>query len=760
MAEPVPYIPGLHPKNPGPLARYLPPLPDNVIAKYLKSYLSANSLIVDPFGTLPKLAIEAAQAGYRIIVTANNPIARFLLEMQANPPARNELQIALADLAATRSGNESLENQIKKLYLSQCNLCGHEIQVKAFIWDRDLNLPTAKQYTCERCGNEEIQPTTEWDTNRALEFTTDKLHRSRALERVAAYDDPDRRHVEEAIETYLPRALYALFTIINRLDRMALPKDRRRQIELLLLSAFDAANSLWSYPGGRTHPRLLSLSPRFWENNVWLALENAINECVPEGVDKKPVNVSVFPTLPPPDGGITIFEGRFKELVGSLKDMDIRGGIGAFPRPNQAYWTLSALWSGWLWGKTAVRPFKSVLRRRRYDWNWHTTALSSIFENLYQVVKPGTPFLGLVAEAEPGFLSAVLISTEINGFDLKNYAFRADSSLAQLTWQRATRDQPASSHSTQEFRAIASQAAIDYLSKKAEPCTYLQLHTAALIRLAEKTHFHLSLESGTPQVLAPAEVTSQITGVFEQAFTYRAGLVRYGGSEKSLDVGQWGLRQGIDTTGENKIPLSDRVEMELVRYLLKNPGQSLLTIDSELCKAHPGLLTPAGELVDICLESYAEESPKNSDQWYVRRYDLPQSRRMALESIHQSLTKLAEKLNYRSEGERPLIWLDENGKVVYVFYILAAATFGEIVISNPYPPELSVIVLPGSRANLALYKLKRNLYLQQLIAKGWRFVKFRHVYRLLENPLLDRANFPELISLDPLQDAKLQMRLL
>lgn len=761
MANPVPYIPGLYPTNPGPLARYLPPIPDDVIAKFLQSHFPPHSLLLDPFGTLPRLVTEAARAGYRIIVTVNNPIARFLLEMLAAPPSRNEFRIALADLAATRSGGETLESQIRKLYLSQCNVCGSEVQVKAFIWDRDLNLPTAKQYTCSRCGKEEIQPTTDMDTARTLEFTNDKLHRSRALERVASLDDPDRHHVEEALETYLPRALYALFTTINRLDRMTLTKERRRQLELLLLSAFDATNSLWAYPGGRTHPRLLSLSPRFWENNVWFALENAVNECALEDQDRyPPISLSAFPALPPPEGGITIFEGRFKELVTSLKEMNITGVIGAFPRPNQAYWTLSALWSGWLWGKSAVRPFKSVIRRRRYDWNWHTTALSSIFENLYQVVKTGTPFLGILTEAEPGFLSAALIATEMNGFTLKDYALRADSALGQFAWIKTPRIQPAAPNSPQEFRVIASQAALEYLSEKAEPCSYLQLHAAALIRLAEKTHFSLSLDPGSAQTLSPADVTSQINNIFEQAFTYRAGLVRYGGSEKSLEVGRWGLKSGVDLKSETNIPLADRVEMELVRYLLKKPGQSLITIDTELCAAHSGLLTPSGDLVYVCLESYAEENPKNSNQWYIRRYDLPQARRASLESIRDALSKIANRLNYRCEGDRPLIWLDETGRVAYVFYILASATFGEIVLSNPYPPDQSLIVLPGSRANLALYKLKRNSQLQQMIAKGWRFIKFRHVYRLLENPLLDRGVFPELLSLDPLQDAKLQMRLL
>ena len=39
--------------------------------------------------------------------------------------------------------------------------------------------------------------------------------------------------------------------------------------------------------------------------------------------------------------------------------------LAVLPRPNQAYWTLSAMWSGWLWGIEAVAPLHSALERIR-----------------------------------------------------------------------------------------------------------------------------------------------------------------------------------------------------------------------------------------------------------------------------------------------------------------------------------------------------------------------------------------------------------
>ena len=49
---------------------------------------AGGSWVLDPFGFSPRLALEAARAGYRVLVTVNNPITRFLLEMSARPPLK------------------------------------------------------------------------------------------------------------------------------------------------------------------------------------------------------------------------------------------------------------------------------------------------------------------------------------------------------------------------------------------------------------------------------------------------------------------------------------------------------------------------------------------------------------------------------------------------------------------------------------------------------------------------------------------------
>jgi hypothetical protein len=62
-----------------------------------------------------------------------------------------------------------------------------------------------------------------------------------------------------------------------------------------------------------------------------------------------------------------------------------------------------------------------------------------------------------------------------------------------------------------------------------------------------------------------------------------------------------------------------------------------------------------------------------------------------------------------------------------------------------------VVVIPGGRAGLIDYKLERDPRLRAAVTQGeWMFLKFRHVRRLLEEPMLDRADLHTVLSRDPI----------
>ncbi|KAA3644996.1 MAG: hypothetical protein DWQ07_16480 [Chloroflexi bacterium] len=742
MPETVVYLPGESFEPRGPLARYLPRLSSGVVGTWLENKVTRGQWVIDPFGASPELAVQAARAGYKVLVAANNPIARFLLEQAATPPSVDIMRSALAELGAAKRGDERLEPHIKDLYSTSCDHCSQMVHADAFLWEKDADAPYARIYNCPHCEHKGEFPATEEDIAKAKSYARGGLHQARALERVAPSDDPNRRHVEEALEAYLPRAVYALFTLINRLDGLLLPSEQRNALRALLLTACDRANVLWAHPSGRLRPKQLSAPPRFREHNIWLALEEAMHIWTS---DAGAVPMTYWPDAPPDVGGISLYEGRLRDLAPALKDIDIAAVLTAYPRPNQAFWTLSALWAGWLWGREAVGPFAAVLKRRRYDWAWHTTALEATLSHLAPQLKENTPLLGLVSESEAGFDMAAMVSTSLAGFELDGVALRPEDGQTQLHWQRA---EAQAEKSEAKHEDIIQQAGQEYLGQLGQASGYLPLQAAALQAMLA--------QGALPEVEEdePGEVFSETRSALEFGLTFRSGFLRYSGSEHSLDVGSWWLRDAPEDVEE---PLGDRVEKTLVQQLVAEPGSSFLRLDAAICSAFPGLQTPPQELVDAILQSYARED--ESDTWPLREDDQPKARRADLDEINTLLKALGERLGYDVVEGEPMVW--KSGKeIVFNFYVIASAVLGEIVYEASTVPEKSLIVFPGGRSGLVLHKLEHDARLKTEIDKGWRFLKFRHLRRMGENQSLTQDSFKEQLALDPLSEDETQIPLL
>src|SRR4030042_2123764 len=358
----MPFIPGKIPAKTEPLWRYLSPVPEGVTSTWLGKNIPQGTWILDPFCASPRVALEAAAAGYRVLVTANNPITRFLLEMMANPPKEEALQAALADLSSSYVGNERTEPHIQSLYNTYCSRCGQIVSADYFIWEHGNPSPVIRFYSCPNCGDTGEHPCTPYDAELSSKFSSSGINKARALERVVASTDQDRIHVEQALSVYIPRALYALITIINKIEGLSIPPTGQKNLAGLLLNAFDQSNAMWKDASQKERRRQLAIPRQFRENNIWSALEEGINLwSVSDTTGTNPViEVSAWPDLPSTAGGICIYEGRLITLADSLKEINISSVCTAIPRPNQAFWTLSALWAGWLWGREAVGAFKSA----------------------------------------------------------------------------------------------------------------------------------------------------------------------------------------------------------------------------------------------------------------------------------------------------------------------------------------------------------------------------------------------------------------
>jgi hypothetical protein len=737
----LPFPPGYTPAQPGPLARFLPPLKEGSISYSLETFGDSDELIVDPFGASPRLVIEAAQAGHPVLVAANNPITRFILLHTIQPFGLTDLQTALARLAAAPKDGSRLEPFILDLYRTECARCGASVIAESFIWERDSEGPTHKIYMCDRCNHAGEATATEADWERAKAYSRRGLQHALALEQVAPTGDPDRRHAEAALSVYPGRTLFALITLLNKLEQLTLPPRFKAAGQALLLSAFDEVNALWGYPEGRSRPRQLSASPRYREDNVWWALERAVGIWSMEdpGVEWDEYREG---ELPEP-GAVAVFPGTMRDLMPTLHD-EVRFLLTVLPRPSQAFWTLSALWAAWLWGRGAAAPIKVALRRRRYDWAWHAGALRTVMAGLRPILSPEADIMTFLPEAEPGFMAAALAGFDSAGYRLQGRALRLDEGQAVLRWSVA--DFMKLQHPQGEAKRRMASAAINVLKDRGEPGPFSLLHAAAWCDLARE---RILTELWS---IEDSHLLTTLSEAFEAVLADPRTFVRLGQYVEP----ESGLYWLADPSDVNP-PLVDRVEMQVLEILRKQDELSQVEIDERVCQALPGLLTPDRRLVQVCVESYAVEDPAEG-RWHLRSEDEPAARGEDCQEMRRLLAALGVRLGFTVQDEDILIWLDEQGEPVYSFKVMETAAIGAGIEGHREVPLTHV--LPGGRAALVAEKMRRDPRLREWLQDRAGVIKFRLVRRLMTEVGLNRENLAARLNIDPPEHHDPQLPLL
>jgi hypothetical protein len=665
-------------------------------------------------------------------VAAANPVTRFVLERLAHPLPIATLQASLAKLAVAPQDGGRLEPFLLDLYLTTCSNCGRAASAEYFVWDRETNRPIQRAYTCPFCSHVAEEPATSADVERAGQFERHGLARARALEQVAPANDPDRASAEAALSVYPGRAIYALITVLNKLEQLEFEPAERTAAEAILLSTFDAANALWGYPEGRTRPRQLSASPRFREINVWYSLERSMEEWIwPDpGVHLGPWN----PEIPPGPGQVAVFSGTARELLASLRGMPIEAVVTVLPRPNQAHWTLSALWTAWLWGLREADPIRAALRRRRYEWAWHASALRASLSGLAGVLPAGIPFLAFVPEAEPGFLAAAFAGLEASGFRLTGRALRVEEEQALLLWEVS--QDSGTELEGDRWRSRLSDAALEALQAWGQPVRYITLHAASWSDLAGRRWLGKLWSESEERPLG------RVVDEFETALNDRHRFVRLDARAEIEDGVFW-----LAHPPSGPLPLVDRVELVILELLRRSGSVVQSEVEEAVGAKFPGLLSPDRGLVQACLRSYALEAEQNSGSWSLREEDQAGARQLDREGLTHLVHALGSRLEYRGSGVDPVVWLDEKGREAYAFYIRETAAFGELV-GGPAARRV-VVLIPGGRGALVAEKARRDPRLELWLAQGARVVKYRHLRRLAEEETLKRENFADRLGIDP-----------
>lgn len=722
-----------------PFERYLPLMATGVVKNWLGRHAEPGSWVLEPIGASPAAVLEMAEAGYKVLVAVNNPVTAFEISLLARAPAKSEFESVLGELAMQKKGPDRLGSHIQNLYLSNCASCGREVTVDSFVWHKGESTPHAKVYHCAACGDEGEHPVSEADLQRLLApERSDRLHRAMALEKVPQGTRSARENLEELLAIYSPRPLYALFTLLNKLEGMSLPAHQRDLLDALLLSALDAGHSLWPAGEGTERPRVVNIPGEYFEHNLWRSMETAADLWSRRS---KAIPLTRWPEVPKANG-VCLFGGRMRDLLQQKSEVAPGCIVCVLPRPSQVFWSLSTLWTSWLWGKENAANFKNVLERQRFDWYWHANALQSALAPATRMCKPASKVFSLLPEPAPGFVSAAVEAGCTSSLQLAGVGWKDEQSAIEMEW--ITRQSGSEARKVNLHRIIR-EAIHDCLSEIGEPCRYLKLYTAVNQALAANEAFPTSI----PQLTY--ETASAIHSEIAKVFSDRKFLRRLVNSAQDVESGYWWLAQPEGC----QAPLADRVETEIAAWLQKGEPIKAVDLHRTMNARFPGFLTPPAELLLHCLRSYADFDTSRQS-WKIRDNEETEGRKQDLAEMRALLTELTTRIGLTTEGENPIQWVEvaEPDQIVYRLFLSSSANIGRFSREEAAGVE-SVFLFPGSRSALLRYKIDRDPFLREKVSKGWHFLKFRALRELAHRKDISRDLWDLFIDSDPisLEDA-------
>ena len=735
------YLPAFNGFYNPPLGRFLPPLPRGVFSQWLEENTKPGDLILDPLGANPLSAVEAARASRRVLFARNNPILWLMLEAFASAPSNDLLRGLVNKLLLSRHMGVTLDQHLQSIYETTCNICGKRIQPIGFVWENKGEIPIAKVYTCPHCGDSGEKPVSELDIQNLGRLGKISLHRTRAFQRVMQGGDYEKESIETALDCYLPRAIYVTMLLVNRLEGLALEKPERLLLQAILVSVFDEATSLWHWPEKDHRHLQLSLPSRFIEKNLWISLDTAPGNWKQEG---GAIPVSYWPKLPPHEGGICLYQRRLADQKSLLEAEKPAALISVFPRPNQAFWTLSALWSGWLWGRKGVTPMRSALSRRRYDWDWFAQAIRASFHSLAPGLIQGTQVFGLFPQPTPNFYLGLQTGMCTAGFIASGAASRLADDLIQCHWS-LTPQSPFSS----DFNFRTSIA--DFLNNRGEPANFQEIITHCLTELSLSGNLPESMNMVSDTLFSV--IQNEIAAILrDDQFLQTFNSSQSGGS-------QWWLCD----TRLAQTPLSEQVEQHIRNILLKREPIVQREVEKQVCGQFRGSSTPPAELIHLCLESYADPVLKAVHQYLLLPDENLNNRNLDLIEMRSLISLCAQKMKVKEESDKgSLTWKTQENLILYRYFFVDSCSISKFIQETPSDEGVNnVILFPGSRSRLLVYRLKQDPRLETASEQNWSFVKFRTLRRLAKQENLSLNLWKELLVSDPpLWDPPIQFQLI
>jgi endogenous inhibitor of DNA gyrase (YacG/DUF329 family) len=714
------------PSDSAPRLRVLPTafnaVPPAVARAAIEAHTQPGDVILDPFASGLGVIQAALDLDRKVIAASFNPINALALRATLWP---TDARSAFTHLEDALKSAHRLQENVLKLYTATCPTCGKAVVAQHFIWDRERNQPVEKHVQCPVCG-ENAGPIEEDDFKELKKLDARGLPFWLLHGRVIAKDHEDADRVSDVLEAYTPRAQAALSDIL--LKFAALSEDDQSALRPALLATLDACTALHT-PDEARYPSGLKPPPRFIERNVWVELERQVS-LRPSVPLSFPRAATIDELLASNTPAVCLLVLPARELVKRLPEKSIPLIVTHPPLPRPGFWSLSAVWGAWLWGKQSslVDHLLPLLSRKRTSWDWQWRAIGSALNVLNPALCDDANIV-MSFPAEDAILDSVNLAAA--------YAHQPIESLVcdPLDGVRGTwRPHP--------------------LALSPENSGEGERVKRILLDRAEPTH-ELVLRAGLLEAWGQSSTLAEIAQRTEGEQTPLAIL--RGQIDRALSTlhDSEPHRKWLKVAPAPSSPLADRVEQRARDYLRERAewhGDDLL---HQLYCDFPDHLTPDRALVATTIHSYAEDIRFVHIQ--LRAEDQAEARHTEVVEIDQLLRDVGEQLgleiNAVTRGEQRRITWSTPDEMIYHFVVQATAEILPLLQSSS-----GVLVIPGGRATLLQHKLARDARLRQT---PWQVLKFSSLRRAAQQRDLSLATFRLAFGLEPpIDQPAMQIQLL
>lgn len=567
--------------------------PYNVIAEYIKHYTKEGDIILDPFCGSGVTAIEAIRLKRKVVAADLNPMAIFITKMTLEPINLAKFSWSFQDLKT------EMEKKINSLYETKCPKCGQIGVIHHMEWN--ALIPVKIIYSCS-CSQKPLVKDVEKGDIRLIS-DIDEQDIPFWYPKTAKLPPFRKEKYDYFYQLFTHRNLIALSVLFNSIDKIENSKVRD-MMKFVFTSSLAQASKMKMITTGKPSATTKGwIAPRYYtplkyqEMNVWTNFENHFHKIFK---GKKECNIELqyyqkaenFEDIQKNNGTALLMVQSALDLSAIPKErIDY-----IFTDPpyggNIQYLGLSALWGAWLGYEFQWKDEVTIDNYQKKGLKEYHDMMEMSFSNMHKLLKSGHHLTVSFHNTKKEPWESIIRTIVKSQLDLKQVIYQSISKSFG-----------------QSVRGKGVTPPGDYFI-----CFQKPGYRKTLIDRFDEGKYESKVVSETKAIIAQRNEPTSLLTIMTQIYKKLDNSEILFGEERSInqiledhlnkefiqikdktsqDMRLW-LR---DTSNLSGIPLSKRVEDEIINILSWMPESSLLggyrfDLLQGILKRFTGSLTP------------------------------------------------------------------------------------------------------------------------------------------------------------------------